>query len=165
MNASHTHARPKNELRLVAWEVTRSCNLNCRHCRAAAEKGPYSGELSTDECEKLLSNIAGFAHPIIILTGGEPMLRPDICHIAEFGNSLGLRMVMAPCGKLLTEDSCKKLIASGIQRISLSIDGANAQSHDSFRRVNGAFDSVMEGVRAAKTGGPRIPDQHHGNQA
>jgi heme b synthase len=143
----------KNELRLVAWEVTRSCNLNCRHCRAAAEKGPYPGELSTEECEKLLSNIASFAKPIIILTGGEPMLRPDICHIAEFGNSLGLRMVMAPCGKLLTEDSCTKLMASGIKRISLSIDGATAQSHDSFRRVSGAFDSVMEGVRAAKSAG------------
>ncbi len=153
MNAAHPHARLKNELRLVAWEVTRSCNLNCRHCRAAAEKGPYSGELSTDECEKLLITIAGFSHPIIILTGGEPMLRPDIYHIAEFGTSLGLRMVMAPCGKLLTEDTCKRLLASGIRRISLSIDGATAQTHDSFRRVKGAFDSVMEGIRAARETG------------
>lgn len=159
MNAAPAHAQvyanasAKNDLRLVAWEVTRSCNLNCRHCRAAAEKGPYTGELSTEECEKLLRNIAGFAKPIIILTGGEPMLRPDIYHIAQFGTGLGLRMVMAPCGKLLTEDSCRKLVTAGIRRISLSIDGATAQSHDSFRRVKGAFDSVMEGIHAAHRAG------------
>lgn len=140
-------------LRLIAWEVTRSCNLRCRHCRASAEKGPYAGELSTSECENLLSNIASFAKPIIILTGGEPMLRPDIYHIAEFGTHLGLRMVMAPCGKLLTEETCKKIKASGIRRISLSIDGATAKTHDDFRRVPGAFDSVMKGIKAARAMG------------
>ena len=101
--------RTRNKLRLVAWEITRSCNLNCRHCRAAAQTGPYSGELTTVECERLLRNIAAFAKPIIILTGGEPMLQPDIYHIAEYGTGLGLRMVLAPCGALLTEDTCTKL--------------------------------------------------------
>jgi AdoMet-dependent heme synthase len=153
MNTSPVNARPGDELRLVAWEVTRSCNLNCRHCRAAAEKGPYTGELSFTECERLLRNIAGFAKPIIILTGGEPMLRPDIYHIAEFGSGLGLRMVMAPCGKLLTEEACRKLKTAGIRRISLSIDGATARSHDSFRRVSGAFESVMQGIGAARNAG------------
>jgi MoaA/NifB/PqqE/SkfB family radical SAM enzyme len=120
-------------IRLIAWETTRSCNLNCLHCRAAASKGPYAGELSTEESEKLLLNVASFAKPIIILTGGEPMLRKDIYHLAKFGNDLGLRMVMAPCGALLTEETCGKLKESGIQRISLSIDGATAKSHDAFR--------------------------------
>ena len=146
-------ANTQNQLRLIAWEVTRSCTLNCRHCRASAEKGPYSGELSTEECEQILTNVASFAKPIIILTGGEPMLRPDIYHIAEFGHKLGLRMVMAPCGKLLTEETCLHLKASGIQRISLSIDGATAQSHDSFRRVDGAFAGVMAGIEAARKTG------------
>ena len=143
-------ARPRNELRLIAWEVTRSCTLNCRHCRAAACKGPYTGELTTAECERVLDNVTQFSKPIIILTGGEPMLRPDIYHLAEYGTKLGLRMVMAPCGSLLTEESCTKLIAAGVQRISLSIDGATAKSHDDFRRVEGAFDSVMNGIKAAK---------------
>jgi AdoMet-dependent heme synthase len=145
--------RPQNELRLIAWEMTRSCNLNCRHCRAAAEKGPYTGELSTEECEKLMDNVAGFAKPIIIMTGGEPMLRPDIFHLAEYGTKLGLRMVMAPCGKMLTVESCNKLKAAGIQRISLSIDGATAESHDAFRRVPGAFQNVMDGIAAANAAG------------
>lgn len=146
------HMKP-NQLRLIAWEVTRSCNLNCRHCRAAAHDCRYEGELTTGECEKLLDNIASFAKPIIILTGGEPMMRDDIFHIASYGNSLGLRMVMAPCGTYLTPESCKKLLDSGIQRISLSIDGPTAETHDAFRRVDGAFAGVMKGVEAAKTAG------------
>lgn len=140
-------------LRLIAWEVTRSCNLNCRHCRAAAHNGPYQGEFSTEEAERFLANVAGFAKPIIILTGGEPMLRKDIFHLAEYGTQLGLRMVMAPCGMLLTEESCGRLIDSGIQRISLSIDGASAESHDAFRRVDGAFEGVMRGAEAARAAG------------
>jgi AdoMet-dependent heme synthase len=145
--------RAHNELRLIAWEVTRSCMLSCRHCRAAAEKGPYEGELATGECERLLRNIAAFAKPIVILTGGEPMLRKDIYSIAEYGTGCGLKMVMAPCGNLLTNETCTRLKTAGIQRISLSIDGATAETHDSFRGVKGAFETVMRGARAAKAAG------------
>ena len=84
--------------RLIAWEVTRSCNLDCIHCRAAARFGPYPNELTTDECKKFLDNVASFASPIMILTGGEPMMRDDIWEIAQYGTDLGLRMVMAPAG-------------------------------------------------------------------
>jgi len=140
-------------LRLIAWEVTRCCNLHCRHCRAAAHNGPYEGELTTKECERILDNVASFAKPIIILTGGEPMLRDDIYHLSRYGADRGLRMVMAPCGAFLTQKSCKKLIDAGIQRISLSLDGASADTHDSFRRVAGAFHSVIEGAAAARAAG------------
>jgi heme b synthase len=101
----------------------------------------------------MLRGIAAFARPIVILTGGEPMLRPDIYHIAAYGTSLGLRMVMAPCGTLVTEETCARLISAGIQRISLSIDGATAASHDAFRRVAGAFDGVMAAVTSARSAG------------
>lgn len=148
-----TADRTRKELRLVSWEITRSCNLHCRHCRAAARKGPYQGELTTAECKRVLRNIAAFARPIIILTGGEPMLRPDIYHIAEYGTGLGLRIVMASCGALLTEETCSTLKTAGIRRISLSIDGATAQSHDAFRGVVGAFDGVMTGIKAARSAG------------
>jgi heme b synthase len=135
--------------RLIAWEVTRSCNLNCKHCRAAARFGPYPNELTTDECFRFLDNVATFAKPIIILTGGEPMLRDDIWEIAKHGTELGLKMVMAPCGFLVTEETARKMIASGIQRVSFSIDGATAESHDNFRRVPGAFASVMKAIENA----------------
>ena len=143
--------QPKNELRLIAWEMTRSCYLSCRHCRAAAKNGPYPGKLTTAQGEHFLTNVASFAKPIIIMTGGEPMMREDIYHLARFGTDLGLRMVMAPCGRMLTVETCRELMASGIQRISLSIDGVNAAAHDAFRGVPGAFDMVMKGIEAARS--------------
>jgi heme b synthase len=136
--------------RLIAWEVTRSCNLNCKHCRAGACNKAYRGEFSTEECRKVLANVASFCKPIIILTGGEPMMRDDIYEIARYGNDLGLRMVMAPCGLLMTPENTRLMKESGIQRISLSIDGANAASHDAFRQVPGAFDAVVKAARIAR---------------
>ena len=139
--------------RLIAWEVTRSCMLACKHCRAAARPTPYEGELSTDECFKLLDNIASFAKPIMILTGGEPMLRPDIYDIAAHSTALGLRTVMAPCGAIINDETAAKIRDSGITHISISIDGATAESHDAFRGVPGAFAGSMGGLQAAKRAG------------
>ncbi|PKN10504.1 MAG: hypothetical protein CVU70_02760, partial [Deltaproteobacteria bacterium HGW-Deltaproteobacteria-5] len=84
-----------NQVRMIAWEVTRSCNLNCVHCRAASHLGPYPGELSTKQCFRLINDIASTSGPVIILTGGEPLLRPDIFEIAAYGTQKGLRMVMS----------------------------------------------------------------------
>ncbi|MHC4718535.1 MAG: radical SAM protein, partial [Planctomycetota bacterium] len=127
--------------------------LACKHCRAAAQPTPYEGELSTQECLALLDNIASVARPIIILTGGEPMLREDIYDIAAYANRLGLPVVMAPCGMLIDDTSAAKIVASGIRRISISLDGAAAASHDAFRGVPGAFDGAMRGIEAAKRAG------------
>jgi heme b synthase len=137
-------------LRLVAWEVTRSCNLACVHCRAAALDRPYENELSTAEAFALIDNIASFANPIIILTGGEPLLRSDIFEIASYGSGKGLRMTMAPNGTLITEDSARQMVDSGIQRISVSLDGATAASHDAFRQVPGAYDGALRGIAYAR---------------
>jgi heme b synthase len=138
------------ELRLVAWELTRSCNLNCIHCRAAAEKGPYEGELSTDKVYEIMDGIEKIGKPIIILTGGEPLLREDIFEIAKYGDKKGFRMVMATNGTLINEENMKKMIDSGIQRISLSIDGSTPEQHDDFRKVKGAFQSVMDAIEICK---------------
>ena len=132
--------------RLIAWELTRSCNLDCIHCRAAARFGPYPNELTTQECMDFMENVASFAKPIMIMTGGEPMLRDDIWDIAARGTELGLRMVMAPCGFLVTEETAKRMIEVGIQRVSFSIDGLTEESHDNFRRVPGAYASVMKAI-------------------
>ena len=140
-------------LRMVAWETTRSCNLACVHCRASAVCGPYEGELDTKRCLKLLDEIAAFSTPVIILTGGEPLLRQDIFEIASYGTAKGLRMVMATNGTLVTEEIAKKMIASGIQRVSISIDGLDAASHDAFRKVSGAFAGSMAGIEAMKKAG------------
>ncbi|MFW6287020.1 MAG: radical SAM protein [Candidatus Sumerlaeota bacterium] len=138
---------------LIAWEVTRTCNLACKHCRAGAQNRRYEQELSTEECKEVLESIAAFCKPIIILTGGEPMLRGDIFQIASYGTSLGLRMVMAPCGYLITPETVHKMKDSGIQRISLSIDAATAEKHDAFRGVPGAFDTVMRAAEVVRQNG------------
>jgi AdoMet-dependent heme synthase len=140
-------------LRLVAWEITRNCNLNCVHCRAAATRGPYSGELDTDACLRLLDQIAETGQPIVILTGGEPLLRDDIFQVARYGTDKGLRMVMAPNGTLITPAVAQKMSAAGIQRISISLDGADRASHDRFRGVDGAYDGAMQGVEHARKAG------------
>ena len=153
-NTSHPHQKDKQpSLRLVAWETTRNCNLACVHCRASATAGPHSGELDTSEAFTLLDQIAEVAKPIIILTGGEPLLREDIFDIAAHGTEKGLRMVMAPNGTLITEPIAKRLIDSGIKRISISLDGATQKSHDEFRKVDGAFEGAITAMKIAKNAG------------
>jgi len=142
-----------NPLRMIAWEVTRSCNLACVHCRASAERGPYPGELSTGECIRIMDEIASFSKPVIILTGGEPLLRSDIFDLARYGSSKGFRMVMATNGTLITEETVQAMKASGIQRISISLDGPNPETHDAFRKVKGSFEESLRGVEMAKKGG------------
>jgi len=138
---------------MVAWEVTRSCNLACGHCRASALRGPYEGELDTEKCKQILDEIAAVGKPVVILTGGEPLLRPDICEIAAYGDRKGLRMVLATNGTLVTGEVAAKLIRSGIRRVSISIDGPEAESHDAFRGVPGAFAGAMAGIAAMKQAG------------
>jgi radical SAM protein with 4Fe4S-binding SPASM domain len=153
MKSSLVPIAGNNKLRMIAWEVTRSCNLNCVHCRAAASCGPYAGELSTEKCLKLIDEIATVSSPVIILTGGEPLLRPDIFEIATYGTNKGLRMVMATNGTLVTPAVVRKMIESGIKRVSISIDGKDAASHDAFRQEKGAFAGAMAGIEALKDAG------------
>ena len=141
------------ELRIVAWEVTRSCNLNCVHCRASSDLGPYARELDTVKAMEVLDQIREVGKPIIILTGGEPLLRKDIFALADYGTKKGRRMVMATNGTLITPDITAKTTESGIKRVSISLDGATRESHDSFRQVDGAFDRAIQGTSYLKEQG------------
>ncbi len=140
-------------LRLLAWETTRRCNLACLHCRAAAGSGPYPGELTTAEGMKLLDDLAGMGQAVVILTGGEPLLRDDIYELAAYGTGRGQRMVMAVNGTLVTPDIAARLQEAGIQRVSISIDGAAAASHDALRAVPGAYDGALAGIAACRQAG------------
>ncbi|MEW5767679.1 MAG: radical SAM protein [bacterium] len=141
------------KLRLVAWETTRRCNLSCLHCRAGARDKPYEGELSTSEALTMIDQIREVGRPTLILTGGEPLLREDIFDLAAYGIEKGLKVVMAPNGLLLTREVAKKLLKIGIPRISISLDGPEAESHDRLRGVPGAFEGVLAGIRAARSVG------------
>jgi len=142
--------KPPPQLRMVAWELTRGCNLACVHCRASAERGPYPGELTTEECFRVMDGIAFISKPVIILTGGEPLLRTDIFDLTRYGSNKGFRMVMATNGTLITRENARKMKASGIQRISVSLDGPDAETHDSFRKVKGAFEGSLRGIEIAR---------------
>ncbi|MEN6520265.1 MAG: heme b synthase [Armatimonadota bacterium] len=143
--------------RLVFWETTAACNLKCIHCRASAVDSRPPDELTAGESFVLLDSIASFARPVVVLSGGEPLVREDIFEIANYGTSLGLRMVLATNGTLVTRDTAHRMKESGVQRISVSIDGASAVSHDRFRRQSGAFDGALRGIEHIKAEG--IPFQ------
>lgn len=139
--------------RLIAWETTRRCHLRCKHCRGAALNQAYEGELSTEEGFKFIDNVASFSKPILILTGGEPMSREDIYDIARYGTDKGLRCVMSPCGAMINPVTAKKIKDSGIQRISISLDGASSETHDDFRGIKGAFNDALNGIQHAVDAG------------
>lgn len=130
----------------IAWEVTRRCNLSCVHCRSASTMNSFDTAFNTDEAKKLIDDIAAFSSPVIVLSGGEPLLRPDLFEIASYGTEKGLRMCIATNGALVTDAVCEKMKASGIKMVSMSLDGSNSGTHDNFRGQPGAFEGV---VRAA----------------
>lgn len=132
----------------IAWEVTRRCNLNCIHCRCSSSQTSSTGDFSTIEGMELLKEIADFSKPVVVLSGGEPLLRDDIFELAEYGTSQGLRMCLATNGTLISNDICDSMKKADIRMVSLSLDGSSAGIHDNFRQLPGSFDAV---IRAAET--------------
>ncbi len=137
----------KNELRLVFWELTARCNLKCIHCRAEAQTERQEDELSTEKCFAVIDELRGFSSPILILTGGEPLYRDDIFDIARYAAGRGLRVALATNGTLVNEKVAEQIKESGIKRVSISLDGANPQTHDTFRMIPGSFESAFNGIK------------------
>jgi len=135
--------------KLIAFEVTRRCRFSCRHCRANAGID-CNDELTTGRCKKILTSIAKFSKPVIILTGGEPMERRDIYKLIQHCRQLGLKPVLATCGYLINEKSITKLKEAGVMALSFSLEGASAETNDRYRQVKGAFDSVIEAAALAR---------------
>lgn len=139
--------------RIIAWEITRSCNLSCVHCRAASEFGHYPGELSLDQIKATIDDIVTISNPIIILTGGEPLMRPDIWEIVDYCHEKGAMPVIGTNATLITEEIAAKMAEHKIPRISVSIDFPTAEGHDEFRAQPGCFDQTVAGIKMAKAAG------------
>jgi len=143
-------------LRLVAWEITRSCNLYCAHCRASADSNRSMGELSAEECFRLVDGILEVGRPIIILTGGEPLVREDIFSIAKYAVSKGLRVVMGSNGTLISEETAAKLKDIPLSRIAVSLDFPLSELQDKFRGKTGAFEAAMAGIANVRKAGMEL---------
>jgi len=132
---------------ILAWEITRACNLNCVHCRASATEKADHDELTTDQGYELLRDLSKNTTRMVILSGGEPLMRNDVFDLARYGTSLGLRMTLGTNGSLVTDQIAKDIKSSGIVRVSVSLDGTTSDIHDSFRGMAGAFDMALRGIR------------------
>lgn len=141
--------------RLVAWELTRRCNLKCRHCRANAGIGE-KGELTLAEAKALVDDIASFAKPILILTGGEPLLCAWIWDIAAYAKGKGLKPVIGTNATLIDETVAGKIAAVGIPRVSVSLDFPSAAEHAAFRGVEGAFEASLKGIAVLRRAGVEV---------
>lgn len=139
--------------RIIAWEITRRCNLLCEHCRASAEECAYPGELTLDECKAVMDDIASITDPILILTGGEPLMRNDIWEIIDYAHQLGLHPVIGTNGTLITDEIATKIAEHGIPRVSISLDFPTAEAQDAFRGKVGAFDEAVAGIEALNNHG------------
>ncbi|MEA1994336.1 MAG: radical SAM protein [Euryarchaeota archaeon] len=131
---------------LVAWDITYACNLRCKHCYATAGK-PLSDELTTEEAKGVIDKLDKAGVPIIAFSGGEPLVRPDILELARYAADKGIYVAMATNGTLITEKKAKEVKGAGIQFIQISLDGKDAETHDSFRGISGAFEKTMEGIK------------------
>ncbi|MEG2005406.1 MAG: radical SAM protein, partial [Bilophila sp.] len=114
---------------------------------------PYPGELSTEEGKALIDTFPQVGNPIIIFTGGDPMIRPDVYELIAYATAKGLRCVMSPNGTLITPENAPQIRDAGVQRCSISLDGYNAETHDAFRGVAGAFDASLRGIEYLKSVG------------
>ena len=154
MTAMHEEiAVIKPRLNLVAWEITRSCNLSCAHCRASAVNERNPDELSTVDCYRLIDEIIEVGKPILILTGGEPLARSDVFDIARYAVLKGLRVVMGTNGTLISDQIANELKNVPISRIAVSLDFPDAALQDKFRGQAGAFATAMSGIAAIQKAG------------
>jgi AdoMet-dependent heme synthase len=136
---------------LVIWETTQACDLACVHCRASAAPQRHSSELTTGEAVRLLQTVKEFGNPLMVFTGGDPLKRPDLLALLRRSVALGLRTNISPSATpLLTPEIVREFGECGVARMALSLDGADAATHDGFRGVPGTFDRVMEALEAAR---------------
>jgi len=143
-------------LHLVAWEITRRCNLFCAHCRASAKDEKYEDELTLEECYQLIDEIVKVGNPILILTGGEPLARPDVLEIASYGVGKGLRVVMGTNGTLVSRELATELKKVPVSRLAVSIDFPIPKLQDEFRGKQGAYQEALNGIANALDAGIEI---------
>lgn len=133
--------------RIISWNVTLRCPLRCSHCYVNAGDREAKGVLSTEEAYAVIDQICELGSPVVILSGGEPLMRDDIFKIARYGTEKGLKMAMGTSGVLIDEKTARDIMASGIRKVAISIDSADPKVHDTFRGLDGAWERAVQGIR------------------
>src|ERR1022692_4554375 len=155
-NGQHLNQITQSKPRLIFWELTKGCNLRCIHCRASATELSSPSDLSTQTACEIIDQIAAVSTPILVLSGGEPLFRSDIFQLARYGTDKGLRVALTTNGTLVTKHVARMIVDSGVKRVAISLDGADALTHDAFRGIPGAFDAAIAGFRNLKNLGMSV---------
>ena len=138
---------------VMSWNVTRRCNLKCPHCYINATNEELRNELTTEEAKNLIDQISEVSRPLLILSGGEPLLRKDILELIRYGTEKGLRMGLGSNGSLIDATVARQLKAAGTKTVSISLDSVNPQNHDDFRGVPGSWQKAVNAIKALRENG------------
>jgi MoaA/NifB/PqqE/SkfB family radical SAM enzyme len=157
---SHLLQFSQDKKPVVVWNITRQCNLRCKHCYAQALSKKTSDELTTREGKILLDDLSSYGAPVILFSGGEPLMRPDLPELAEYAVAKGMRAVISTNGTLITRELAKTLKTIGLSYVGISLDGL-AVVNDHFRGVSGAFDQALTGIRNCREAGIKVGLIYH----
>ncbi|WP_148413322.1 TIGR04347 family pseudo-SAM/SPASM protein [Haloferax sp. KTX1] len=135
----------KQQRPVVVWNTTRRCNLYCEHCYAGADLDPAQGELSTAEAKGLIDDLAAYDVPVLLFSGGEPLVREDLVELVDYATDAGIRAVLSTNGTLITEEKARALRDAGLSYAGVSVDGLE-ERNDRFRGKEGAFDAAVRGI-------------------
>ncbi len=140
---------------VVVWNVTRACNLNCMHCYARAVKRTRDRELTGEQAMAVIDDLAEFGSPVILFSGGEPLMRPDLTDLAGYAVDKGMRAVISTNGTLITREKAKELKTIGLSYVGVSLDGM-AEVNDRFRSKKGAFRDALKGIEHCREAGLKV---------
>jgi MoaA/NifB/PqqE/SkfB family radical SAM enzyme len=138
---------------MVSYSITQKCNLKCKHCYSESVDQAAPDELSTEEAFRLIDDLSRWGIGLLIIDGGEPLCREDLLDIVRYTSSKGIRTTIGSNGTLIDEEIATKMRDVGVMAVAISIDGADAVTHDSFRGVNGAFEKTLKGIEACRNTG------------
>jgi len=135
---------------MVSYSITTKCNLKCKHCYSSSVEQAAPDELSTDEAFRLMDDLSRWGIGLLIIDGGEPLCRDDLLDVVKYASSKGIRTTIGSNGTLIDKTMASRMLEAGVMAVAISVDGADAQTHDNFRGINGAFEQTMKGIKACR---------------
>ena len=152
---SHLLQFSRDKKPVVVWNMTRRCNLKCVHCYARAVKEEGKDEISTEQAKQIIDDLAAYGAPVMLFSGGEPLVRQDLTELAHYAVGKGMRAVISTNGTLITKDKARELKDVGLSYVGISLDGGE-EVHDRFRGVSGAFKKALQGVENCQAEGLKV---------